>query len=345
MRSSGLPRPGGLRRSDRGRVGREARSPGSIAGAGSGSDRRARDPRPVPRATTVAAPTRPSPTPTSSSATSTRPRSPAATSRCAPTSHTRRSRGWPTAWDCRCSTPRIGIFTIATATMRRAVRAVSVERGRDPRDARARRVRRRGRDHAAALGRRDGDGGGRGPDRRRTVLQPGIAVRRHGREPDRGRARAAASRRSGSAIRGRGRQRLARQAVPWSCRAGRLSLANPEVEIRAVVDALGPVSTLMLPMFQGRHRRARRRFPRRAPTDPWPVGRGEPVEVTAVRVRAFWPAPPLTFAEIARLQIASGTRARGETRRCIRSGARHDAGADRDPRLAPKDAPSDRARW
>jgi N-methylhydantoinase A len=40
----------------------------------------------------------------------------------------------------------------------------------------------------------------------------------------------------------------------------------------------------------------------------------EPVEVTAVRVRAFWPAPPLTFAELARQEIASGSRAAGGTR-------------------------------
>jgi N-methylhydantoinase A len=79
---------------------------------------------------------------------------------------------------------------------------------------------------------------------------------------------------------------------------------DPEIEIRVNLRYVGQSSTLMLPYrsgtemsvladsFHSEHRRAYGQ----AATE-------EAVEVTAVRVRASWPAPSLTFAEIARQEI------------------------------------------
>jgi N-methylhydantoinase A len=83
---------------------------------------------------------------------------------------------------------------------------------------------------------------------------------------------------------------------------------EPEVEIRVNLRYVGQSSTLMLPYTPGAdvgilaasfHTEHRRAYGQAA--------RQEPVEVTAVRVRASWPAPALAFADIAHQEIARAT--------------------------------------
>ena len=107
---------------------------------------------------------------------------------------------------------------------------------------------------------------------------------------------------------------LARQASA-ELRQLDASGGEPEVEIRVSLRYVGQSSSLMLPYRPGSeiaaladdfHVEHRRTYGQSA--------EHEPVEVTAVRVRAFWPAPALTFAEIARQEIASASPATTGTR-------------------------------
>jgi N-methylhydantoinase A len=205
-----------------------------------------------------------------------------------------------------------GIFTIATATMRRAVRAVSVERGRDPRAHALVAFGGAGGLHAAALAAEmemdevvvpivAGLFSSLGLLFADTAVSRIVAVRA------RLQVGAASVIEDAAAA-------LARQASA-ELRQLDASGGEPEVEIRVSLRYVGQSSSLMLPYrpgseidalaadFHVEHRRTHGQS-----------AEHEPVEVTAVRVRAFWPAPALTFAEIARQEIASGSPATTGTR-------------------------------
>jgi N-methylhydantoinase A len=205
-----------------------------------------------------------------------------------------------------------GIFTIATATMRRAVRAVSVERGRDPRAHALVAFGGAGGLHAAALAAEmemdevvvpivAGLFSSLGLLFADTAVSRIVAVR----------ARLQAGAASAIEDAAAALARLARAELRQLDASG----AEPEVEIRVSLRYVGQSSSLMLPYrpgseidaladdFHVEHRRTHGQS-----------AEHEPVEVTAVRVRAFWPAPTLTFAEIARQEIATGSRAVSGTR-------------------------------
>ena len=197
-----------------------------------------------------------------------------------------------------------GIFAVATATMRRAVRAVSVERGRDPRAHALVAFGGAGGLHAAALAAEmemdevvvpivAGLFSSLGLLFADTAVSRMAAVRV---ALDDGAAEAIDA--AAGALSADAREQLSRLG-------GRDG--EPEIEIRVNLRYIGQSSTLMLPYepgievsiladsFHSEHRRAYGQ-----------AAKDEGVEVTAVRVRASWPAPSLTFAEIARQEIERG---------------------------------------
>ncbi len=111
------------------------RSRGSTRVACSRSDRKARGPIRDRRATDAAAPARPSPTPTCSSGISIRRCSPGATFRSTPSQRPRRCSarsGGPLGLSVEAAAQ--GVYTLINTTMANAVRYISVERGKDPRE-------------------------------------------------------------------------------------------------------------------------------------------------------------------------------------------------------------------
>jgi N-methylhydantoinase A len=195
-----------------------------------------------------------------------------------------------------------GIFSIATATMRRAVRAVSVERGRDPRAHALVAFGGAGGLHAAALA---------AEMEMDEVVVPIVA----GLFSSLGLLFADTAVSRSSAVRsvlgnGAGDTIDAAAGVLTATAREELSrlggqAGDPEVEIWVNLRYVGQSSTLMLPYrpgtemsivadsFHSEHRRAYGH-----------AAQEEAVEVTVVRVRAAWPAPSVTFAEIARQEIA-----------------------------------------
>lgn len=194
-----------------------------------------------------------------------------------------------------------GIFSIATATMRRAVRAVSVERGRDPRAHALVAFGGAGGVHAAALA---------AEMEMDEVVVPIVS----GLFSSLGLLFADTAVSRMSAIRAplddRAADTIDAAAAALSNQArGELHQfgdrgAAPEIEVRVNLRYVGQSSTLMLPYRAGSdvallarsfHSEHRRIYGQAAEE--------EAIEVTAVRVRASWPAPSLTFAEIARQEI------------------------------------------
>jgi N-methylhydantoinase A len=200
-----------------------------------------------------------------------------------------------------------GIFQVATATMRRAVRAVSVERGRDPRRHTLIAFGGAGGLHAAALAAEmemeevvipvaAGLFSSLGLLFAETAVSRVEAVR------------VRLSEGAGETVSGAAR-RLAAAAVgeltarhPWADDGA----SEPDVEVRASLRYVGQSSTLRLPYeidsgieqvvaaFHSEHRRVYGH-----------AAEDEAVELTALRARASWPAPAVSFAELARQELAA----------------------------------------
>jgi N-methylhydantoinase A len=196
-----------------------------------------------------------------------------------------------------------GIFSIATATMRRAVRAVSVERGRDPRRHALVAFGGAGGVHAAALAAE------MEMDEVAVPVAAGLFSSLGLLFADTAVSRLAALRTplhdGSTALIDERAQTLAEAAIE-ELTAQHPGDGRPELEIRVNLRYVGQSATLMLPYVPGTsldrlleafHREHRRAYGQSA--------EGEPVEVTAIRVRASWPAPTLSFAELARQELAA----------------------------------------
>jgi N-methylhydantoinase A len=205
-----------------------------------------------------------------------------------------------------------GIFSIATATMRRAVRAVSIERGRDPRVHALVAFGGAGGIHGAALA---------AEMDMEEVIVPIVA----GLFSSLGLLFADTAVSRMTAVRARlssGAAEAIDEAAAMLEHEAREALSalqggdgEPEIEIRVNLRYVGQSSTLMLPYavgtdvstlaesFHSEHLRAYGQ-----------AAKDEGVEITAVRVRASWPAPALTFAEIAQQEIARGSTAANANR-------------------------------
>jgi N-methylhydantoinase A len=194
-----------------------------------------------------------------------------------------------------------GIFTIATATMRRAVRAVSVERGRDPRGHTLVAFGGAGGIHACALAAE--------MDMEEVVvpIAAGLFSSLGLLFADTAVSRMAAVRvplSSGAAEVIDDRAAGLAQEAAAELRALHPERGEPEVQTRVHLRYVGQSSTLMLPYVVGTdvaalaeafHVEHRRSYGQSA--------EHEQVEVTAVRVRASWRAPALSFAGLAREEI------------------------------------------
>lgn len=197
-----------------------------------------------------------------------------------------------------------GIFSIATATMRRAVRAVSVERGRDPRSHVLVAFGGAGGVHAATLA----------AEMEMTevaipvaaglfsslgLLFSDTAVSRMGA------ARLRLSDGAGAVIDERARE-LADAAIA-ELTERHPGEEPPRIEIRVSLRYVGQSSTLLLDyepggeigaVIESFHDEHRRAYGQSA--------EGEAVEITTIRVRASRPAPQLSFAELAQQELAGG---------------------------------------
>jgi len=204
-----------------------------------------------------------------------------------------------------------GIFSIATATMRRAVRAVSVERGRDPRHHTLVAFGGAGGIHAAALAAE------MEMDEVAVPVAAGLFSSLGLLFADTAVSRLAAIRTQldGGAAGVIDEQvgRLAGEATE-ELRRLHPGDASPELEVRVNLRYVGQSSTLMLPYEPGTdiadlarafHVEHRRAYGQSA--------EGEAVETTAVRVRASWPAPELSFADLARQELANGSARNGRS--------------------------------
>lgn len=203
-----------------------------------------------------------------------------------------------------------GIFTIATATMRRAVRAVSVERGRDPRGHTLVAFGGAGGIHACALAAE--------MDMEEVVvpIAAGLFSSLGLLFADTAVSRMAAVRvplSSGAAEVIDDRAAGLAQEAAAELRALHPERGEPEVQTRVHLRYVGQSSTLMLPYVVGTdvaalatafHVEHRRSYGQSA--------EDEMVEVTAVRVRASWRAPALSFAGLAREEIERRGRGRDD---------------------------------
>ncbi len=197
-----------------------------------------------------------------------------------------------------------GIFSIATATMRRAVRAVSVERGRDPRGHTLVAFGGAGGIHAAALAAE------MDMDEVVVPVAAGLFSSLGLLFADTAASRMAALRiplSDGATGAIDAQAALLAEAASQELRTLHRDQGEPEIEIRVNLRYIGQSSTLMLPYAVGTgiaeltaafHREHRRAYGHSAES--------EAVEITAIRARASWRAPALSFADLAREEIAQG---------------------------------------
>lgn len=202
-----------------------------------------------------------------------------------------------------------GIYTIATATMRRAVRAVSVERGRDVREHTLIAFGGAGGLHAAALAREM-----EMPE----VIVPIVAGLFSSLGllfADAAVARVAAHRaplssETAAEIETRATAVGAAASAELIARHGEGEL--PGVEILLSMRYVGQSSTLTLPYPAGANGNAAAQatsdFHREHGRAYGQSAAGEPIEVTAIRARAFRRAPALRFADIAARTLVSSNR-------------------------------------
>jgi N-methylhydantoinase A len=193
--------------------------------------------------------------------------------------------------------------------MRRAVRAVSVERGRDPRHHTLVAFGGAGGIHAAALAAEMEMNEVAVPVAAGLFSSLGLLF------ADTAVSRLAAIRRElnggASSVIDAHAERLAGEAIE-ELKSLHPGDASPELEIRVNLRYIGQSSTLMLPYEPGTdiadlagafHAEHRRAYGQSA--------EAEAVETTAVRVRASWPAPALSFADLARQELANGAARNG----------------------------------
>jgi N-methylhydantoinase A len=196
-----------------------------------------------------------------------------------------------------------GIFSIATATMRRAVRAVSVERGRDPRRHTLVAFGGAGGIHAAALAAEMEMDGVAVPVAAGLFSSLGLLFA----ETAVSRLRAVRTelRNDATALIDGEAGELAREAADELRRLHPRS-GEADVEVRVNLRYVGQSSTLMVSYEPGGdpaalaaafHREHQRAYGHSAER--------ESVELTAIRVRASWPAPELSFSELARQELAT----------------------------------------
>ncbi len=200
-----------------------------------------------------------------------------------------------------------GIFQVATATMRRAVRAVSVERGRDPRRHTLVAFGGAGGVHAAALAAEMEMDEVAIPVAAGLFSSLGLLFA----ETAVSRVEAVRAELSGGAagaIEDQARRLSAAAAAELT--ALHPGTGRPDAEIRVSLRYVGQSSTLRLPYTFGTgvagliadfHREHRRAYGHAA--------EHEPVELTAIRARASWPAPAVSFAELARQELAAAAAA------------------------------------